>query len=117
MAKKKTSLKIVDDTIVSKIFFIRGEKVMLDKDLAELYDVETGALNQAVKRNLDRFPKEFMFQLTKTEFESLISQIVISNPTSKDRRGGTRKLPYAFTEHGVLMLANVLKSQRAIEVS
>ena len=112
MAKRNTILKIVDEPISNKIFLIRGEKVMLDKDLAELYAVETRALNQAVKRNAERFPKEFMFQLTDKEVELLVSQNVIP---SKSYLGGSN--PKAFTEHGVLMLANVLKSKRAIEVS
>ncbi len=86
---------------------------MLDSDLAELYGVETRVLNQAVSRNLDRFPEDFMFQLDTHEWESLISQIVIS----KKGRGGRRKIPYVFTEHGVLMLSSVLNSQRAIQVN
>ena len=91
-----------------------GEKIMLDADLAELYGVEIRALNQAVKRNEERFPQDFMFQLTADEYESLRSQVV----TLKTGRGQHRKyLPYAFTEHGALMLGNVLKSERAVEVS
>ena len=86
---------------------------MLDSDLAELYEVQTKVLNQAVKRNRDRFPEDFMFQLTKKEAESLRSQIV----TSKEGRGGRRTLPYAFTEQGVAMLSSVLNSKRAIEVN
>lgn len=97
--------------IQNKIFEIRGQRVMLDFDLAELYKVETRALNQAVKRNLKRFPSDFMFQLTNKEFENLKSQSVISS------WGGLRKLPYAFTEHGVTMLASVLRSERAIEIN
>ena len=84
---------------------------MLDKDLAEMYGVETRVLNQAVQRNLSRFPYDFMFQLTEDEFKNLISQIVISS------WGGTRKMPYAFTEHGVAMLSSVLRSERAIQVN
>ena len=84
---------------------------MLDKDLAELYGVETRTLNQAVQRNKDRFPEDFMFQLSRYEFEILISQIVISS------WGGTRKLPYAFTEQGVAMLSSVLRSKQAIKVN
>jgi len=95
------------------IFNIRGENVILDKDIAGLYDVTTGALNQAVKRNLDRFPSHFMFQLTKEEWMSLKSQFVIA----KEGRGGSRTLPYAFTEHGVLMLASVLHSSVAAQAS
>lgn len=97
--------------IQNKIFEIRGQRVMLDFDLAELYEVETRALNQAVKRNTKRFPTDFMFQLTNKEFENLKSQSVISS------WGGLRKLPYAFTEHGVTMLASVLRSERAIEIN
>ncbi|MBV9188728.1 MAG: ORF6N domain-containing protein [Acidobacteria bacterium] len=94
------------------IFLIRGQKVMLDVHLADLYEVETRALVQAVTRNRTRFPRDFMFQLTKREFASLRSQIVISNI-----RGGRRSAPYAFTEHGVAMLSSVLRSNRAISVN
>lgn len=97
--------------IQQKIFSIRGEQVMLDFDIATLYDVETKVLNQAVKRNLDRFPEDFMFQLTENEWENLRSQFVTSS------WGGRRYLPYAFTEHGVTMLASVLKSEKAIEMN
>ncbi|MFH1860793.1 MAG: ORF6N domain-containing protein [bacterium] len=97
--------------IEAKILLIRGQKVMLDRDLAELYGVETRVLIQAVKRNIERFPEDFMFQLTKEEFEILISHFVISS------WGGTRKLPYAFTEQGVAMLSSVLNSERAILVN
>lgn len=93
------------------IYVVRGQKVMLDSDLAMLYGVETRALNQAVKRNIERFPQDFMFQLTKEEFENLKSQIVTSS------WGGVRKLPYAFTEQGVAMLSSVLKSKRAIDIN
>lgn len=91
--------------VISKIYLIRGEKVMLDRDLAYLYQVETRVLNPAVSRNLERFPEIFMFQLTRVEFEILKSQIVTSS------WGGTRKLPYAFTEQGVAMLSSVLRSK------
>ena len=97
--------------IQKKICEIRGYKVMLDFDLAEMYNVETRVLNQSVKRNIKRFPSDFMFQLTKDEFENLKSQFVIS------RWGGTRKLPYAFTEQGVAMLSGLLNSDVAIEVN
>lgn len=97
--------------IQNKIYEILGQRVMLDFDLAELYEVETRTLNQAVKRNTKRFPSDFMFQLSNKEFENLMSQIVISS------WGGTRKLPYAFTEHGITMLASVLRSERAIEIN
>jgi phage regulator Rha-like protein len=99
--------------IQQKIFLIRGQKVMLDRDLAELYGVETGALNQAVKRNKNRFPCDFMFQLTKAETQNWISQIVISNK----EKMGLRKDPFAFTEHGILMLSSVLNSERAVQVN
>ena len=115
-------------TIQSRIYEIRGQKVMLDRDLAELYHVTTGNLNKAVKRNIKRFPSDFMFQLTKEEFEdlkqSLIFQIGISNDKQKTEsgilrtgRGGIRQLPYAFTEHGALMLSSVLRSDVAVETS
>lgn len=97
--------------IQKRIFFIRGLKVMLDDDLAVLYDVPTYRLNEQVKRNLRRFPKDFMFQLTNREFENLISQFAISS------WGGRRSLPYAFTEQGIAMLSSVLHSQRAIDVN
>ncbi len=96
--------------IQNKIFEIRGYKVILDKDLAELYEVTTSNLNKAVKRNLDRFPEDFMFQLNNDEFN-----LIFQNGTSS--WGGTRKLPYAFTEHGVAMLAGLLNSQKAIEIN
>ena len=95
------------------IILIRGEKVMLDSDLAEIYGVETKALNQAVKRNVSRFPADFRFRLTAKEVQLLRSQIVTSN----EGRGGRRYLPYVFTEHGALMLANVLNSERATQTS
>ena len=99
--------------IRGRILTIRGVQVMLDRDLAELYDVPTGALNQAVKRNAKRFPERFVFQLSEKEFANWKSQIVISN----SERMGLRKRPYAFTEHGITMLAALLKSERAIEIS
>lgn len=113
-------------TIQNRIYEIRGEKVMIDRDLAVLYEIETKALNLAVKRNLKRFPKDFMFQLTKEEFESLRFQIETSNETgvlrlqnetSKNSRGGTRYLPYAFTEQGVAMLSGILNSDKAIAMN
>lgn len=100
--------------IESKILTVRNQQVMLDKDIAELYGVETKVLNQAVKRNIERFPEEFMFQLDKVEYEVLRSQIVTSK---KETRGGRQYLPYAFTEQGVAMLSAVLKSNQAIQVS
>ena len=100
------------DSIESKIFNIRGKQVMLDRDLAVLYGVETKVLNQTVKRNLERFPEDFMFQLTENEYNSLRSQIVTSNG-----RGGNRYLPTVFTEQGVAMLSGLLNSARAISVN
>lgn len=102
---------ISQELIETKIFFIRRKKVMLDKHLAELYGVTTSSFNQAVKRNLDRFPSDFMYQITRQELTNLKSQIVISS------WGGIRKLPFAFTEHGILMLSSVLNSERAIQVN
>jgi hypothetical protein len=99
--------------IESRIYLIRGQKVLLDSDLAILYQVETKVLNQAVRRNRDRFPEDFMFQLTRKEHEALRSQIVTSN----EGRGGRRYRPYVFTEQGVAMLSGVLTSPRAIEVN
>lgn len=95
--------------IHEKIYEIRGQKVMLDFDLAELYEVETRALNQAVKRNIDIFPDDFMFQITKKEWKTMLSQIVMTYPIKRPKTA----LPLAFTEHGVTMLANVLKSKKA----
>ena len=110
--QKTDSTKIVPYGIIeNKIFFLRGNKVMLDKDLAKLYDVETRILNKAVTRNFDRFPEDFCFQLTKEEFRGLMFHFGTS------KRGGTRKLPRAFTEHGILMLSSVLNSKRAIQVN
>jgi hypothetical protein len=108
MGKKLT---IPDEIIINKICFIRDKKIMLDRDLAELYDVSTGNLNKAMKRNLKRFPHDFMFQLTVQEFNDLIFQ------NGRSSWGGTRKMPYAFTEQGVAMLSSVLNSDRAIEVN
>jgi hypothetical protein len=99
------------EVIENKILLIRSKKVMLDRDLAGLYGVTTGNLNKAVGRNLDRFPDDFMFQLTDEEFKNLIFHFGTSS------WGGTRKLPYAFTENGVAMLSSVLNSKRAIDVN
>lgn len=105
-------IKLSDDRVMNKIYYIRDHKVMLDKDLAELYGVETKRLKEQVKRNIIRFPNHFMFELTKAEYEILRSQ----NATL--RHGEHSKyLPFAFTEHGVLMLSNIIKSDRAIAVS
>ena len=120
MAKKRKpstpadQLPVPVELIERRIYLIGGHKVMLDADLAELYQVETFNLNKAVKRNLDRFPKDFMFQLTAEEAESLRFQIGMSKPSG---RGGRRYLPYAFTEHGVAMLSSVLNSQRAVQMN
>ncbi len=116
MSKTNKIITVPSERIENKIFLIRGKKVMMDKDLAELYGVETRALNQAVKRNIERFPEEFMFQLNKKETEIwqsqiLISQIVISS------WGGRRKTPMVFTEPGVAMLSSVLNSKKAIQVN
>ena len=97
-----------------KIYTLRGKQIMLDEDLAEIYQVETKRLNEQVKRNSERFPKDFMFQLNENEYENLKSQIATS---SLEQHGGRRKLPYAFTENGVYMLSAVLKSKVAIDVS
>lgn len=110
MRKPKTDL-LPQESIEGKIFTIRGKRVMLDRDLAGLYGVATGNLNKAVSRNIERFPEDFMFQLTKEEFKNLIFHFGTSS------WGGTRKLPRAFTEQGVAMLSSVLKSKRAIQVN
>ena len=110
---KKELAVIPAERIEQKIFLIRGMKVMLDRDLAILYGVATMVLNQAVKRNKERFPADFMFQLTKKEFQNWISQIVIS----KNDKMGLRRRPYVFTEQGVAMLSSVLKSKRAVKVN
>lgn len=102
---------IAIEVIAAKILSIRGKRVMLDKDLAKLYEVDTSQLTRQVKRNIDRFPEDFMFRLTKDEFQNLMCQTGISS------WGGTRKPPYAFTEQGVAMLSGVLHSKRAIRVN
>ncbi len=108
------NLPIPVEMIERRIFLIRGHKVMLDADLADLYGVETFNLNKAVKRNLERFPEDFMFQLTREEAHVLTFQIGISKPSG---RGGRRSRPYAFTEHGVAQLSTVLRSKRAIQIN
>ena len=112
MAKATKTLMLPDELVINKIYLIRGQKVMLDSDLADLYGTETKVLKQAVKRNRDRFPDDFIFELTHEEFESLRSQFV----TSKKGRGGARYLPLAFTEQGVSMLSGVLNSETAVRV-
>jgi hypothetical protein len=109
---EKASL-LPDELIINKIILLRDQKVLIDRDLADLYGVATRILNQAVKRNIKRFPDDFMFQMTKEEFEIWKSQIVISNSD----RMGLRKPPFVFTEQGVAMLSSVLNSDRAILVN
>ncbi len=107
----KKTFNISEQEIIEKIHWIRGKKVMIDSDIAELYSVETKRLNEQVKRNIERFPEHFMIQLTKEEFANLKSQIATSS------WGGRRSLPYAFTEHGILMSSNILQSRQAIQMS
>lgn len=111
----KKSLAITDEVVVNKIYLIRGKKVMLDRDLAEMYGVETRRLNEQVKRNVNRFPDDFMFRLTTQEMQNWMSQFATSN-SSKEKMG-LRKTPFAFTEQGVAMLSSVLNSKTAIEVN
>ena len=111
MAKKELQTLVAEQKILNRIFVVRGQKVMLDEDLAEMYRVETKRLNEQVKRNLKRFPKDFMFPLSQKEFENLKSHFATSS------WGGRRKLPNAFTEQGVAMLSSVLNSDTAIEVN
>jgi phage regulator Rha-like protein len=111
MGKKQNEVAIPDEVVMNKIYVIRSQKVMLDKDLAELYKVETKQLKRAVRRNADRFPDDFMFELSKEEFDNLRNQIGTSS------WGGTRYAPMAFTEQGVAMLSSVLNSDRAIKVN
>jgi hypothetical protein len=116
---------LVPDKLATLVHYLRREKVILDSDLAELYGVPTGRLNEAVQRNLERFPADFMFQLSENELESLLSQIAIAKNAESSlrlqsatlKRGGRRSLPYAFTEQGVAMLSSVLRSERAVEVN
>ncbi len=112
MLQKKVAQTAVAQ-VQTLILTLRGERVILDSDLARIYGVSTKALNQAVKRNIDRFPQDFLIQLTRREWETLRSQIVTSN----GGRGGRRNLPYAFTEHGAIMAANVLSTPRAVQMS
>ncbi len=132
-AKKAVTNIIPDETIIRKIYVFRGQKVMLDFDLASLYGVETRIFNQSVKRNISRFPEDFMFQLKQVEWKSMISQIVTSSErtvgvgqsknmmsqivTSSQKKRKISSPPYAFTEHGVTMLASVLRSERAVKMS
>ena len=112
MSKKNNEANVSEEVIISKIYLIRGHKVMLDSDLAELYGVENKRLNEQVKRNQARFPDDFMFTLTTEEWQNLKSQNATSNSW-----GGRRKLPNVFTEHGVLMLSSVLNSEQAIKTN
>ena len=111
MAKASSVTTVTEEKILNKIYYIRDHKVMLDEDLAELYAVETKQLKRQVRRNIDRFPEDFMFELTKDELENLRSQIGTSS------WGGARYMPMAFTEQGVAMLSSVLSSARAIKVN
>jgi len=113
MAIKK-SILLADEVIMNKIYLLRGQKVIIDRDIAALYGVETKVLKQAVKRNLDRFPEDFMFEMTKKEFENWRSQFVTSNNGDKM---GLRYTPFCFSEQGVTMLACILNSERAITIN
>jgi len=113
MAKKQSAIAIPEEIIMSKIYEIRGEKIMIDRDLAELYQVETKRLKEAVRRNINRFPEDFMFEMTKDEFENWRTQFA----TSKSEKMGLRYAPFCFTEQGVTMLSCVLSSDRAIAVN
>jgi hypothetical protein len=114
MAKQITTIAIPDEIVMNKIYLIRGQKVMVDRDLATLYGVETKQLKRQVNRNIERFPKDFMFEMNKEEFENWRSQFGTSNSSDKM---GLRYAPYVFTEHGVLMLSSVLNSPKAIQVN
>lgn len=111
MAKQELQVLVAEQKILNKIYVVRGEKIMLDEDLAAMYGVETKQLKRQVRRNIERFPKDFMFELTRKEFENLRSQIGTSS------WGGTRYMPMAFTEQGVAMLSSVLNSKTAVEVN
>ncbi|MFI5221546.1 MAG: ORF6N domain-containing protein [Bacteroidia bacterium] len=115
MTKKTVNeIMLPDEVVINKIYLIRNQKVMLDRDLAELYDVETKQLKRQVNRNIERFPKDFMFEMSQYEFQNWRSQFGTSNLSDKM---GLRYPPYCFTEHGVLMLSSVLNSPRAIQVN
>ena len=113
MPTLENSIVIVEEIVMNKIYIVRGQKVMLDRDLAELYQIETKVLKQSVKRNMDRFPSDFMFELTDVEFNNWRSQFVTSNADKL----GLRHAPFAFTEQGVAMLSSILKSNKAIFVN
>ncbi len=110
-SNKRDDLVAPDEALATRIFFVRGKRVMIDEELARLYNVPTRRVNEQVKRNLSRFPEDFMFQLTAGEWRNLKSQIATSS------WGGRRKLPFAFTEHGILMLSSVLSSDQAVQVN
>ncbi|MBS1638064.1 MAG: ORF6N domain-containing protein [Bacteroidetes bacterium] len=112
MAKRETAVSVPDELVMNKIYFIRGHKVMLDSDLAELYLVDNKQLKRQVRRNMDRFPADFMFELTKAEYDALRSQF-----GTLKRGEHSKYLPYAFTEQGVAMLSSVLNSKQAIQVN
>ena len=112
MAKKELQALVIEQKILNRIYVVRGEKIMLDRDLAELYGIETRVLKQAVKRNMERFPKDFMFEMTAKEIDGMVSQNVIP---SKSYFGGAK--PFFFTEQGVTMLSCILNSKTAIEVN
>ncbi len=114
MSKAKKSIILADEVVMNKIFLIRGQKVMIDRDMAELYGVETKVLKQAVRRNMERFPEDFMFEMNKKEFTNWRSQIVTS---IQGDRMGLRHAPFCFTEQGVTMLSCILNSERAITVN
>ncbi len=113
MSKQSTEVFIPDEVVMNKIYLIRNQKIMLDRDLAELYGVKTKVLKQAVRRNISRFPQDFMFEMNKEEFEIWRSQIV----TSKEDLQGLRYMPFCFTEQGVTMISCILNSERAINVN
>jgi phage regulator Rha-like protein len=113
MAKSTKTMAVADEVIMNKIYLIRGQKVMIDRDLAELYGVETKRLKEAVRRNITRFPPDFLFEMDKEEFENWRTQ----NATSKEDKQGLRYAPFCFTEQGVTMLSCVLNSERAIAVN
>lgn len=113
MAKSKAVVKVPDEIVMNKIYFIRSQKVMLDRDLASLYGVETKRLKEAIKRNVERFPDDFMFEMTQKEFENWRTQFATSNSD----RIGLRYAPFCFTEQGVAMLSSVLNSEKAIKVN
>lgn len=113
MAVTKKILQLADETVMSKIYLVRNQKVMIDRDLSELYGVETKRLKEAVRRNMQRFPVDFMFKMKQSEFEVLRTQFASSN----ENRGGIRYMPMVFTEQGVTMLSCILNSKRAIAVN